>query len=160
MIGLTKKFTSMNVPVELLERLKALKKANLVYYGKSVSYEEMIGSLICGLKQTDPKLYEYFIKILEVDCPKSSEMEIGNIKVDGNLSLHMAIAEVLRQVGRPMTTTEIAEAINVSKLYVRGDGLPVPSAQISARISHYPSLFSVNRTTSPKTIWFKKECCQ
>ncbi|MBQ8839099.1 MAG: hypothetical protein IJ005_07250, partial [Bacteroidales bacterium] len=117
MIGLTKKFTSMNVPVELLERLKALKKANLVYYGKSVSYEEMIGSLICGLKQTDPKLYEYFIKILEVDCPKSSEMEIGNIKVDGNLSLHMAIAEVLRQVGRPMTTTEIAEAINVSKLY-------------------------------------------
>lgn len=152
MIGLTKKFTAMNVPVYLLEQLKALKKANLVCYGKSVSYEEMIGSLIRGLRQTDPKLYEYFKRILEVESPQSLESETIDVQAVGRFSLHEAIAEVLRQAGRPLTTAEIAEAINRSKIYMRGDGVPVPSAQISARISHYPSLFSINRATSPKTI--------
>ncbi len=145
----------MNVPVYLLEQLKALKKANLVCYGKSVSYEEMIGSLIRGLRQTDPKLYEYFKRILEVESPQSLESETIDVQAVGRFSLHDAITEVLRQAGRPLTTAEIAEAVNRSGIYVRGDGVPVPSAQISARISHYPSLFSINRATSPKTICLK-----
>lgn len=155
MIGLTKKFTAMNVPIDLLEQLKSLKKAYQVCYGKSVSYEEMIGSLIDGLQFADPKLFAYYKMIREVEYGQVLEVQIKDVERLGKLNLHQAIIEVLKQTGRPMTTTEIASVINTSRLYTREDNLPVPSAQISARVSHYPSLFSVNRRTSPKTIWLK-----
>lgn len=155
MIGLTKKFTAMNVPVDLLEQLKSLKKAYLVCYGKSVSYEEMIRSLIDGLQFSDPKLFTYYRMIREVEYDQVPEVQIKDVGQLGKLTLHQAIVEVLKQTGRPMTTTEIASVINTSRLYTRADNLPVPSAQISARISHYPSLFSVNRAASPKTVWLK-----
>ena len=49
----------MNVPVELLQKLKALKKANLAAYEKSMSYEEIIEILIEGVKSFDSVLYKY-----------------------------------------------------------------------------------------------------
>lgn len=155
MIGLTKKFTAMNIPVDLLEQLKALKKAYLAHYGKSVSYEEIIVGLIEGLQFADPKLFSYYKMIIDIENQQTPVMKFTNIEQHGKLTLHKAIVEVLKEAKRPLTTSEIAGVINTNRLYTRADGLPVPSTQVSARISHYPSLFSVNRATSPKTISLK-----
>lgn len=56
MIGKNKKYTAMNVPVELLQKLKALKKANLAAYEKSMSYEEIIEILI---EESSPLIQSY-----------------------------------------------------------------------------------------------------
>ena len=40
-----------------------------------------------------------------------------------------------------MTAREIADAINVQKLYSRKDGGLIPSSQISARINNYHQYF-------------------
>ena len=66
MIGKNKKYTAMNVPVELLSKLKALKKANLAAYEKSMSYEEIIEILIEGVRFFDSKLYKYYKMIFDV----------------------------------------------------------------------------------------------
>ena len=55
--------------------------------------------------------------------------------------LHEAIIQVLKRNGSPMTASEIADAINVQKLYSRKDGGLIPSSQISARINNYPQYF-------------------
>ena len=57
------------------------------------------------------------------------------------MTLHGAMATVLKQNGRPMKAAEIAEAVNRQGLYTRGDGNPVPSGQISARAKNYPQYF-------------------
>lgn len=72
-----------------------------------------------------------------------------------NKKLHEAIEEVIRSAGRPLSCSEIANAINRGHLYSRKDGLAVPSSQISARVKNYPHLFDVNRETSPVTIDIK-----
>jgi hypothetical protein len=68
------------------------------------------------------------------------------------MKLHEAIQEVIRQSGRPLTFTEIANLINQDSLYSRKDGHPVPASQISARVRNYPELFIVNDDISPKTV--------
>lgn len=60
------------------------------------------------------------------------------------MTLHEAIEKVLKDSGRPMTGKEIADLINVKKLYIRGDKNPVPGSQIHARVKNYPHLFSKN----------------
>lgn len=68
------------------------------------------------------------------------------------MKLHEAIQEVIRQSGHPLTFTEIAKQINAQELYIRKDGRPVPSSQISARVNNYPQLFAVNSEVSPATV--------
>ena len=58
------------------------------------------------------------------------------------MKLHEAMVEVLKQNRRPMKAAEIAQEINRMKLYERGDSLPVPGSQISARAKNYPLLFN------------------
>ena len=71
------------------------------------------------------------------------------------MKLHESIQEVIRQSGRPLTYTEIAQRVNQQGLYCRKDGGPVPASQISARIKNYPELFIVNDDVSPKTVSVK-----
>ena len=68
------------------------------------------------------------------------------------LKLHEAIEKVIKEVGRPLTFTEIAKQVNAQQLYSRSDGAPVPASQISARVKNYPSWFTVNRDESPATV--------
>ena len=49
------------------------------------------------------------------------------------MKLHEAMVLVLREKGHPMTTRELADEINMRKLYCRHDELPLPSSQIGAR---------------------------
>ncbi|MBQ0085809.1 MAG: winged helix-turn-helix domain-containing protein [Prevotella sp.] len=55
--------------------------------------------------------------------------------------LHEAIEQVLKANGHPMTSREIANAINAKKLYARGDGQQIPASQISARVNNHPDLY-------------------
>ena len=106
MIGKNKKYTAMNVPVELLQKLKALKKANLAAYEKSMSYEEIIEILIEGVKSFDSVLYKYYKMIYETEF-KVDDEEYCSEKVGINIqkkcrTLHEAITEVLNAT-RPST---------------------------------------------------------
>ena len=56
------------------------------------------------------------------------------------MTLHDAIIEVLKG-NTSLSTGEIAIRINRARLYTRGDGKPVPTSQISARVNNYPELF-------------------
>jgi hypothetical protein len=55
--------------------------------------------------------------------------------------LHEAMELVLLAEGQAMRPRDIATRINLRSLYRRGDGLPVPSGQVSARANNYPQLF-------------------
>ena len=159
MIGKNKKYTAMNVPVELLQKLKALKKANLAAYEKSMSYEEIIEILIEGVKSFDSVLYKYYKMIYETEF-KVDDEESCSEKVGINIqkkcrTLHEAITEVLKAAGRSMTVLEISDVIQANGLYERSDGLPVPPNQVSARIKNYPNLFTVDRSVSPKKVFLK-----
>lgn len=57
------------------------------------------------------------------------------------MTLHEAILAVLHHAGRPLTSVEIATAVNAAQLYTRSDSHPVPASQISARVAKYPQLF-------------------
>lgn len=58
------------------------------------------------------------------------------------MTLNEAMVKVLCENGEPMTTREIAEAINANGLYSRADGKPVQASQISARLNHYLEVFA------------------
>ncbi len=57
------------------------------------------------------------------------------------MTLHEAIELVLKENKRPMSAKDIADEINNRNLYQRGDGNPVPTSQIHARVKNYPLLF-------------------
>lgn len=57
------------------------------------------------------------------------------------MTLHEAIKKLLVEMNRPMKPTEIAHALNQCDWYRRGDGGPLPSSQIGARVKNYPSYF-------------------
>lgn len=57
------------------------------------------------------------------------------------VTLHHEIEAILRDRGRTMTTGEIADAINQRGIYRKGDGTPVRSSQVAARISKHRELF-------------------
>jgi hypothetical protein len=60
----------------------------------------------------------------------------------GRLKLQEAMAVVLKDNGnRPMRAAELARDINRRGLYRQRSGAPVPSGQISARLSHYGDIF-------------------
>lgn len=68
------------------------------------------------------------------------------------MKLHEAIQVVIRESGKALTFTEIANQINAQGLYTRKDGQKVPASQISARVKNYPHLFIVNTDSSPHTV--------
>ena len=57
------------------------------------------------------------------------------------VTLHEAILDVLRRVGRQLPAREISAEIERRGLYVRHDGDYPPPSQISARVRKYPHLF-------------------
>lgn len=63
------------------------------------------------------------------------------------MTLHEAIEKLLKQFGRPMTTTEIASELNKNKWYVKKDGSTIEPFQIHGRTKNYPTLFERNGST-------------
>lgn len=58
------------------------------------------------------------------------------------MTLHIAIDKLLIQMGRSMTTTEIADELNNNnKWYHKKDGSPITSYQIHRRTTNYSHLF-------------------
>ena len=63
------------------------------------------------------------------------------------MTLHEAIEQLLKQTGRPMTTTEIAMEINKNKWYQKKDGTPIDPFQIHGRTKNYPNIFNRSGST-------------
>lgn len=57
------------------------------------------------------------------------------------LTLHEAIANVLRWNSSPMSSSDIARAVNHAGFYQRADAKPIQVSQVSARVNNYPQLF-------------------
>ncbi len=79
------------------------------------------------------------------------------------MTLHEAIQHVLKQEGKPLSASEIAENLNQNSLYLKGNGSKIKGSQISARINNYPHLFaksngniSLNSTTNRPTLKTRK----
>ena len=61
--------------------------------------------------------------------------------------LHEAMEKLFRQVGRSMTTKEIAEKLNENKWYRKADGSLITPYQIYGRAKGYPELFYCEGST-------------
>lgn len=70
------------------------------------------------------------------------------------MTLHEAIEEVIKIQVSPATIQEITDIINQRNLYKRGDGKPLQSNQVAARINNYPLLFEINEK---RQVVLKKE---
>ncbi len=57
------------------------------------------------------------------------------------MTLHEAIEKLLAQQQRPMSTNEIAEALNNNSWYTKKDGSPITAYQIHGRTKNYDHLF-------------------
>lgn len=165
-----KQYTPLNLPKGLVERLKILKAAYNVTYLANVSYEDIIEGMISDLETHDPKLfktYSILLQNLEQSQDDGQQFEentsiefLRNIKhIKENTmetkKLHEVIVDVLKAAGKPLTFAEVAKGVNALGTYHRGDGGPVPTNQISARIKNYSHLFKVNNDESPKTVELK-----
>jgi len=65
------------------------------------------------------------------------------------MTLHEAIDVVLREVGRPLSSRELANEINRRGLYIRpSDGEPVEASQVAARVRRltYRSRYEIDAT--------------
>jgi len=60
------------------------------------------------------------------------------------MTLHEAIIQVLKQKGSPMTTQEIANALNKNGLYSKRNGSSITAYQIHGRTRNYGHLFNRN----------------
>jgi hypothetical protein len=63
------------------------------------------------------------------------------------MTLHEAIQQVLLINGQPMTTTEIADALNKNRLYTKKDGSTIIPYQIHGRTKNYDHLFQRDGST-------------
>jgi hypoxanthine-DNA glycosylase len=68
------------------------------------------------------------------------------------MTLHEAIAKLLRQSGRPLTAREIADGLNKNKWYTKTDKSEIKSSQITARVDDHHELFDIDRSTFPLKI--------
>jgi hypothetical protein len=68
-------------------------------------------------------------------------------KINQDMTLHEAIEKLLRQTTRPMTTSEIAAALNTSKWYEKKDKSAIDGFQIHGRAKNYPRLFTLDSST-------------
>lgn len=60
------------------------------------------------------------------------------------MTLHQAISEALLIFDNSATTKEIADYINKTSIYQRGDGNTLTPSQINARVGSYPKLFLID----------------
>lgn len=60
------------------------------------------------------------------------------------MTLHKAIQIILRDNGREMTTSEIADKLNIRKLYSKKDGSQITAFQVHGRTKNYPQYFTRN----------------
>lgn len=81
----------------------------------------------------------------------------NNLEYSTKMTLHEAIAKVIRDAGRPLTFTEIAKAINQDRLYRREDRKDVPASQISARVKNYGTIFEVTTINDLKHVSNKEK---
>lgn len=63
------------------------------------------------------------------------------------MRLHEAIEKLLRQKGRSMTTTEIADELNKNRWYTKKDGSAIAPFQIHGRTRNYAHTFNRNGST-------------
>lgn len=63
------------------------------------------------------------------------------------MTLHTAIDKLLNQTRRSMTTTEIANELNINQWYQKKDGSAITPFQIHGRTKNYPKLFIRNGST-------------
>src|SRR6476620_9682877 len=63
------------------------------------------------------------------------------------MTLHEAIEKLLIQTGRPMTTREIADALNKNKWYVKKDKSIIDPFQIHGRTRNYSKIFKQDGST-------------
>jgi len=63
------------------------------------------------------------------------------------MTLHIAIEELLKQIGRPMTTQQIADELNKNGWYKKGDKSEITDFQIHGRTRKYQNLFSRDGTS-------------
>lgn len=63
------------------------------------------------------------------------------------MTLHEAIERLLKQTGRSMTTTEIANELNKNQWYQKKDGSAIDTFQIHGRTKNYHKIFNRNSTT-------------
>lgn len=63
------------------------------------------------------------------------------------MTLHDAIVKILISVGRPMTTSEIANELNKNMWYQKKDASIIDPFQIHGRTRKYPNLFNRNGST-------------
>lgn len=62
------------------------------------------------------------------------------------MKLHEAIEKLLVDSGRPMTTTEIADALNKNKWYTKRDGSLITPLQIHGRTRNYNRIFKRDKS--------------
>jgi 2-hydroxy-3-keto-5-methylthiopentenyl-1-phosphate phosphatase len=74
------KYGALNIPESLVEELKVWKMAFSMSYGRTVSYAEMIRSMLDSIPQSDPEVSEALEKILEMN-PELRVKVNGNSKV-------------------------------------------------------------------------------
>ena len=61
------KYGALNIPESLVDELKVWKMAFSMSYGRTVSYAEMIRSMLYSIPQSDPDVFEALEKILEMN---------------------------------------------------------------------------------------------
>jgi 2-hydroxy-3-keto-5-methylthiopentenyl-1-phosphate phosphatase len=69
------KYGALNIPESLVEELKVWKMAFSMSYGRTVSYAEMIRSMLDSIPQSDPEVSEALEKILEMNPELSDKMK-------------------------------------------------------------------------------------
>lgn len=60
------------------------------------------------------------------------------------MTLHEAIEKLLRQIGQPMTTREIAQELNKKGWYQKEDKSPIHESQIRIRAYNYSHIFDLH----------------
>lgn len=64
------------------------------------------------------------------------------------MTLHEAMVKLLKETGRPMTTKEIADALNKNGWYTKKNDNPIIIPyQIIGRAKKYPRLFNIDGST-------------
>ena len=69
------KYAALNIPESLVEELKVWKMAYSMSYGRTVSYAEMIRSMLESVPQSDPGAYKALGKLLEMNPELKEKME-------------------------------------------------------------------------------------
>ncbi len=69
------KYGALNIPESLIEELKVWKMAFSMSCGRTVSYAEMIRSMLDSVPQSDPEVSEALEKILEMKPELKEKMK-------------------------------------------------------------------------------------